>query len=448
MKMNGKDMKDRRERERSRYRRGMGAQAVLGTSKRMAEAAGSSCLRVPKGISLWNIKNAGDEPQIDILMYIAGKGNRFADAGFPTFECTYYVHKAIGPDNRWYVCPKEWSKGRLPCPICEYQEKLKDDPQASPDVIKSFYPSRRQLFNVVDVKNRDKGVQVWDFSYHCFGELLQTYLEKRPEKLKNFCEYEGGMTLTLGPKKEKAKGFEFIDVKMIEFDERRKDYDGTEMIQKVRCLEDLVKVLPYDELKKVFMQTGEETAETKHRFKESDVDKIKDMNDKELAKFIIINDIDIDTDDFPETEDLQAAVIEKVEEAIAEDDPKSGKKDKDEEAKDTPADIEEGSEVTWDDDGDEKTGTVKSIKGKKAVIEDEDGDEHKVALDDLKLAEGSEKEEEKDEPEIEVGSDVKWTDDDQDEHEGTVKKIKKGVATVKEGKKEYEVEVGDLELTD
>ncbi len=75
--------------------------------------------------------------------------------------------------------------------------------------------------------------------------------------------------------------------------------------------------------------------------------------------------------------------------------------------------------------------------------EDEDGEEFKVALEDLTLAE----EKEKDEPaEIEVDSDVKWTDDDQDEHEGTVKKIKKGMATVKEGKKEYEVEVSDLEL--
>ena len=113
--------------------------------------------------------------------------------------------------------------------------------------------------------------------------------------------------------------------------------------------------------------------------------KIGDMTDKELNKFIIINDIDLDPNDFDDTDKLAEAVIEKVEEALAadDDDPKKGKKG-----------------------------------GKKKA----------------------------EEPEIEVGSDVKWTDEDQDEHEGTVKKIKKGVATVKEGKKEYEVEVSDLEL--
>ncbi len=446
-------MENRRDRERSRYRRGMGAQAVLGTTKRMTEAAGSSCLKLPKGVNLWNIKNAGDEPQIDILVYIAGKGNRFADVGFPTYECTYYVHKGIGPDNRWYVCPREWSKGRLPCPICEYRERLKDDPDADPKLIKELYPSRRQLFNIVDVRNRDKGVQVWDFSFHCFGELLQTYLEKRPEKLKNFCEYEGGLTLTLGPKKEKAKGFEFIDVKMIEFDERRKDYDGTEMIQKVHCLEDLVKVLPYDELKKVFLQTGEDAEGNKTKFKEFDVKQIRDMTDKELHKFIIMNDIDLpqDESDYDDTEALAEAVIEVIQEKITDEKPKSGKKDngkkdKDEEPEE-PAEIEEGSEVKWtNDDGDEVTGTVTEIKGKKATVEDEDGNEETVPLKDLTLAEESEEPEEP--AEIEEGSEVKWTDDDNDDHEGTVTEIKGKKASVKEGKKTYKVKLADLELNE
>jgi hypothetical protein len=449
MKMNGKDMKDRRERERSRYRRGMASETGQEANKRAGELFASTSLHLPKDAKLFQIKS--DKPlRLDILPYEVGKGNPFADAGTFHYERTFWVHRGIGPDNKSYACPRDNSRGKMPCPICEHMQTLREDAEANEELILALKPKRRQLFNVIDVNDTDAGVQVWDVSFHLFGTLLLECLEDEEfaEDRKNWCEFEGGKTLRLGLKEKTFNKQKFYEVSRIDFVDRKRDYDPTKMLEKVHCLDDIVKVLSYNELKKVFMQTGEETEGTKHKLKESDVEKIRDMDGKELAKFIIINDIDIDTDDFPETEDLQAAVIEKVEEAIAGDEPKSGKKsgkkDKDEEPEDTPAEIEEGSEVTWDDDGNEKTGTVKKIKGEKAVVEDEDGDEHKVALDDLTLAEGDEKEE----PEIEVGSEVKWTDEDQDEHEGTVKKIKKGVATVKEGKKEYDVEVGDLELTD
>jgi len=386
----------------------------------------------------------------------------------------------VGPDNRWYVCPREWSNGRRPCPICEYRQKLKEDPDADKKAIDALAPSRRQLFNVIDTKHRDKGVQIWDFSYHLFGKLLVTYLEKRQEKLKNWCEFEGGMTLTLGLEKRTFEGNKFVEVKMIDFDERKKDYDGDEMLTKVHCLDELIKVPSYDELKKVFMQTGEDTdGNGTKKFRSSDMQNIKEMDEKELQKFVIINDIDVDSDDYPDLEDFQAAVIKKVKAAIAEDEdgdeePKAGKKnakktttksskkksDDDEEPEESEdeepeeeeeneaPESEEGSQVQWDDDGEERTGTVTDINTKKGTctIDGDDGEEYKkVELSDLTLVENEESEEE---PEIEKGSEVKWTDDDQDDHVGTVLKIKGDTATVQEGKKKYEVEVSELTLAD
>jgi hypothetical protein len=55
------------------------------------------------------------------------------------FERTYWVHKGVGPDQRWYVCPKQTL--HKPCPVCEYQQELKDDPEANPDLIKSLTPT-------------------------------------------------------------------------------------------------------------------------------------------------------------------------------------------------------------------------------------------------------------------------------------------------------------------
>jgi len=108
--------------------------------------------------------------------------------------------------------------------------------------------------------------------------------------------------------------------------------------------------------------------------------------------------------------------------------------------------IEVGSEVEWiDDDDDEHEGKVTKIKGETATVVDEDDDEFKVDLDDLELA-LSGKSEKKSEPKIEVGSEVEWKDDE-DEHEGKVTKIKGDVATVvDEDDDEFKVDLDDLEL--
>jgi plastocyanin len=420
---------------------------------KMASLYGSTYLNLPKETPQFELKG---KALLDFLPYEVGKGNPFADPGSFHYERTFWVHKGIGPDGRAYCCPREMSRGRLPCPICEKRQELRDDPNADEKVIDALKPKRRQLFKVVDANNRSKGVQIWDFSYHMFGELLVEYLtdENNAEKLKDWCEFEGGMSLRLGTKEKKFNGRPYYEVTRIEFEERRKDYDPNKMLVEGPCLDDCFRVLPYDELKKVFLQTGEGTEENKTKFKEFDVKQIRDMTDKELHKFIIMNDIDLpqDESDYDDTEALAEAVIEVIQEKITDEKPKSGKKDngkkggkkdKDEEPEE-PAEIEEGSSVTWtNDDGDEVTGTVTEIKGKKATVEDEDGNEETVPLKDLTLAEESE------EPaEIEEGSEVKWTDDDGDDHEGTVTEIKGKNASVKEGKKTYKVKLADLELNE
>ncbi len=455
MTMIGKDMKDRRERERSRYKRGMASQTASEANKRAGELYTSTSLKMPKDAKIFQIKS--DKPlRLDILPFEVGRGNPFADPGSFHFERTFWVHRGIGPDNRSYVCPRETSRGKLPCPICEHMQTLREDPEANEDLIATLKPKRRQLFNVRDLNNTDDGIQIWDVSFHLFGELLLECLddEEFSEERKNWCEFEGGKTLRLGLKEKTFNKQKFYEVSRIDFVDRKKDYDPDEMLDKVHCLDDVVKVLPYDELKKVFLQTGEETESTKHKFKRSDVKKIADMTDKELNKFIAMNDMDVDPGDYDDSEALQAAVIEEIEAALAEDDPKGKKgkkgKDKDEEPEEeTPeAEIEEGSSVTWDDDGDEKTGTVKSIKGKNATVEDEDGDEHTVKLADLTLSESEEKDDEVEK--IEVGSDVTWKDDDDEEQTGEVEKIKGDTAYVKVGKgkkaETVKVDLSDLML--
>jgi hypothetical protein len=90
---------------------------------------------------------------------------------------------------------------------------------------------------------------------------------------------------------------------------------------------------------------------------------------------------------------------------------------------DDPAEIEVGSKVTWDDDGDEETGEVVKIKGKKATVKDDDGEKHKLKLADLTLVDGDEKGEDGD-----GDGDVtlKFDDDDlEKKHKKAIKKLAK-----------------------
>jgi len=427
-------------------------------NRRAGELYTSTSLKLPKDAKMFQIKS--DTPlKLDILPFEVGKGNPFADPGMFHFERTFWVHRGIGPDNNTYVCPRETSRGKLPCPICEHLQKLREDPDANEELIVALRPKRRQLFNVIDTNNRKDGVQIWDISWKLFGELLLESLEDEEyaEERKDWCEFEGGKTLRLALKEKKLSGRSFYDVSRIDFVERVKDYDPDDMLKKVHCLDDVVKVMPYDELKKVFLQTGEETdGNGSHKFRRLDLKKLKEMSLSQLRNFIIREDLDVEPDDYDDEDALRDAVKAEVLKSMSDDDEdapkdgkagKSGKKAKDEEPEESTGEIEEGSEVTWeDDDGDEKRGTVTEIKGKKATVEDEDGDEHSVKLSDLTLADAGEEEPEEEPGVIEEGSEVNWTDDDGDEHTGEVQSIKDKFAQVKEGKKTYKVKLDDLTL--
>jgi hypothetical protein len=419
-------------------------------NRRAGELYTSTSLKLPKDAKMFQIKS--DKPlRIDILPYQVGEGNPFADPGMYHYERTFWVHRGIGPDNNTYVCLREASRGKQACPICEHLQKLREDPDAHEDLIAALKPKRRQLFNVMDVNNPSDGVMIWDISFHLFGALLLESLEDEEfaKERRDWCEFEGGQTLRLALKEKTFNKQKFYEVSRIDFVERKKDYNPDDMLKKVFCLDRVVKVLSYAELKKVFLQTGEEAEGNKDsRFRRSDLEKIADMTLVQMRNFIIREDLNLEPDDFDEEDALREALLAEIKSKLGEDDKPTSKSAKEEEPKEEPAaEIEEGSEVTWDDDGDEKQGTVVGIKdGKKgpiATVEDTEGEEHSIKVADLTLAE----EQEPEEPaEIEEGSEVTWTDDDGEEHAGEVLEIKGKNAKIQKGKKSYLVKLTNLTL--
>lgn len=265
-------------------------------------------LEFPEGAERFKLEK--DETHyIDILPYKVGKGNMNCDAGKYHYERTFYVHGGIGKKKREYLClDRTLNKA---CPICEYIARLRDNPSANEKRIRALAPRKRQLFNVIDTKDRDKGVQIWSVAFGNFGKLLKTTIDKKADKhpeWKEFAELQGGFTLELTTEQKELKSKqggrqEFTAVARIDFEERDKDYND-DILDDTYCLDDMIKVTNYDDLKKIFEQADEEDEIT--------IDDVKDMTTKELKRLVDDQNLKLDPDDYKTEDELRDAVIKEL----------------------------------------------------------------------------------------------------------------------------------------
>src|SRR3990167_806457 len=192
--------------------------------------------------------------RIDVIPYRVTGGNPCVEAGELSPERTYWTHRGIGANNDTFVCPAKTAK--KPCPICEYRSKLQRDPDAAEDLIKDLAPKERQLWNVIDAEEPEKGVQLWDVSFHLFGKLLDAEIRNADEgdEYEFYADPMEGMTLKLGVAEKSFAGNTFYEVETIGFKRRREQYDE-DVIDKAHPLDKLLIIPDYDKLKAVFLQT-------------------------------------------------------------------------------------------------------------------------------------------------------------------------------------------------
>lgn len=202
-----------------------------------------------KEIPLWNPKD-GDHI-IDIVPYHAGKNDPFTDKGEPTYTFEYKIHR-IGPNNTEVICLGMYDK---PCPVCDHRNNLRDKDD---EKYKDFWPKTRHLYNVIvygDKNETRKGVQVWDVSYHYFEKNLIAISRKpsrdgKKEKTINFVDPNHGqsVTFTITPPKSKK---DYRKYEGHAFDQR--DYKlSNDILDSAFCLDELVHIPTYDEVKELF----------------------------------------------------------------------------------------------------------------------------------------------------------------------------------------------------
>lgn len=208
---------------------------------------------------MFEVKGDGTK-RIAILAYDAGDGNPDMEKGGAVESRKYWVHRGVGtkgPGNRGetYCCLRKTFNKK--CPGCERHAEILE--AEGKDAAKDLLPKRRQLYNVFDFEDQDKGVQIWDISYHLFTKRLHTEISKQDED-ENFNLYadeEDGSLLKLGLTERSYLGNKFTEIETVSFKQPRPDIPD-EILDSVFDLDAIPKEVSYQEFQDALDDVGED----------------------------------------------------------------------------------------------------------------------------------------------------------------------------------------------
>ena len=230
---------------------------------------GGTTLRLPDGygdVKFFKVNKP--KVMLDVIPYVVSdKRHPDAEAGaevgtlWPSRR--YYVHRGVGAEENSYICPlKTFGK---PCPICEYAS-ARARQGGDREELKALRPKARDLYNVIDLDDPDKKIQLFDMSGFLFGDTLTKELIDASDDEQCFAELKGGYSLKLRFEKKSFNRNEFWAVDRIDFVERKKDYKES-IIEETVPLDDILVEPDYKTLEKIFLMAegGEDDEEEEER---------------------------------------------------------------------------------------------------------------------------------------------------------------------------------------
>lgn len=164
-----------------------------------------------------------------------------------------WIHSFVGAGNGSVLCLKK-TFGK-PCPICEEQAVLRKSDDAEDDAVKALNPKRKCIYNVVDLNNEDKGIQLFEVSHFLFEKELLEKVEGDDEFI-TFADLEEGRSIEFRAKKEKFGQFDFLKYKDFTF-KKRSGYEE-DVLEQTFPLDELLIIPTYDKVKALFYGSGEE----------------------------------------------------------------------------------------------------------------------------------------------------------------------------------------------
>lgn len=267
---------DRRQDRTGDRRSSMRDRARKRAEERENQGGGGTKYNLPDGMNFYSPKK---HASLDIIPYTVSVDNHPEDVpkGELWYQRTVLVHFNVGSENKSYLCPKTIKKK---CPICEYRAQLVKDPDAQEEIVRSLKARERELFNVYDREDSDKGVQLWDVSNYNFGAKLEEELREGRVEWGGFAEPVDGFTLKVRFTEEQIGKNKFMQASRIDFEER-KSIDK-KLLSQALDLDKILKVLPYEQLEKIFLEVdGENGGDAEE---ESSSETLSDRQDSEVSK--------------------------------------------------------------------------------------------------------------------------------------------------------------------
>lgn len=195
---------------------------------------------------------------IDIIPYeVTDKKHLQQEVGELWYQKTIWVHFGIGVEEEAYLCPKEMKIG--PCPICEHIAQIwKDKPkEEAKELTGGIRAKRRELYNVINLEEEDKGIQLWEISWHNFGVQLQEDCDDVEDENWFFANPEDGASLKVRFREAKIGSNKFLQASRVDFEDRDEPLDES-LIEDAVDLDAIVNVLDYKQLAAIFLEMDPE----------------------------------------------------------------------------------------------------------------------------------------------------------------------------------------------
>lgn len=234
-----------------------------------SQSHGPSYIKIPADKKISFFQPKAEEFELDFLPYEVTADNhpKGMKPGDLWVQKSIKVHYGIGAEEKSYICPKTIGKK---CPICEMRAEMANDPNADEKLIKDLAPKDRAIYQVIDLADEKKGVQLWDYSYHLFEKRLLADINKTENASTStgrkrsstphggFADLEGGQTLIVSFIEKKMGSNKFYECDRIDAVDRD-DYEE-DILDQTLDLDSVIEILEYDKLKALFLAIDEKDA--------------------------------------------------------------------------------------------------------------------------------------------------------------------------------------------
>lgn len=248
-------------------------------------------------------KPVAGKNKIDILPYVVGSNHhpQGAKKGDVDYILDIYIHKRVGIAKTSVLCLNRTLN--KPCPICEEQERLIEEGQEK--LAENLKATRRGIYNVVDLNDEDKGIQIFNSTHYFFEkemlEKLKTLEDEQGEGSIIFADPEDGRTIVFRATEETYLKSKYLKFKDFEFAKRKEQYEES-IMEETFSLDAMLTIPTYDEVKQLLYGVSDEDGEDE----DSDVEEGKETPTKKRSlrkRKVSTEDVEAEEEEEPEPEE-------------------------------------------------------------------------------------------------------------------------------------------------